>query len=104
MTRRRGDVCRRHVRGAADRVERAQRERLPGRAVVDDRADPPVVGVTRTIHEDPVEHREGLVRIRVLDPDRLDDGHPVAHPRPTAIDGVLDAVQKLEPGRHFSGR
>ncbi len=72
--------------------------------MVDDRADPAVVGVGRAIHEHPLEGGQGVVGVRVLGADGLDHGEPVAHPRPAAVDRVLDAVEELEAGRHLPRR
>src|SRR5215216_7810930 len=51
----------RHVRRRADRIEGAQREWLTLAAVIDQRADPAVLGVGGAIAEDPFERGECLV-------------------------------------------
>ena len=91
-----------HVRRRAHRIEGAQGERLALAAVVDHRPDPAVLGVGGPVAEHPFEVGERVVGVGMLDPDRLRHRPAVAHPRPAALHGVLDAVQELEAGRHLT--
>jgi DNA-binding IclR family transcriptional regulator len=94
----------RHVGERSNRIERAKGERRALNSKVDHRTRPSVIDARATVEEDPIERGEGVVVLGVIFAKGVHDCGTVRHCRISTLDVVLDAMEKLEPGRGLAGR